>query len=149
MRFRTTGARPGLVSALLVRLLALLLILQLTACGTLFFPERHGQRTGRVDPAVVIFDGALRFLFIVPGLVAFGIDFHTGAIYLPRGRRLSRIDFEPGSHDLESIEALIREQTDTDFRFADPELEMLRFEEGAELRNALGATLLVPGEAAS
>jgi hypothetical protein len=144
MRFRSTDARPGLLPALLVRLLALLLILQLTACGTLFFPERHGQRTGRIDPAVVIFDGALLFLFIVPGLVAFGIDFHTGAIYLPRGRGLSRIDLEPGTQDLESIEALIRERTDTDFRFADPELEMRHFEEAAELRNALGT---IPGQA--
>ena len=67
----------------LATLLAVLLAFQLAACGTILYPERHGQRSGRVDPAVLLFDGALLVLYIVPGLIAFGVDFHTGAVYLP------------------------------------------------------------------
>jgi hypothetical protein len=69
-------------------LLAIALVVHLCACGTLLYPDRHGQaRGGQMDPAVVVMDGVLLILFIVPGLVAFVIDFHTGAIYLPSGRR--------------------------------------------------------------
>jgi hypothetical protein len=62
-------------------------LVHLCGCGTLISPNRHGQaRGGQMDPAVVVMDGVLLLLFIVPGLVAFVIDFHTGAIYLPKGR---------------------------------------------------------------
>lgn len=53
------------------------------ACGTLLYPERRGQRGGRLDPTVLILDGLLLLLFIVPGVIAFVVDFSTGAIYLP------------------------------------------------------------------
>ena len=61
------------------------LVLHLAGCGTLLYPERQGSKGGRVDPGVVVLDGVLLFFFIVPGLVAFGIDFYTGAVYLPGG----------------------------------------------------------------
>jgi hypothetical protein len=61
------------------------LVLHLVGCGTLLYPDRQGSRGGRVDPGVVVMDGVLLFFFIVPGLVAFGIDFYTGAVYLPGG----------------------------------------------------------------
>jgi hypothetical protein len=63
------------------------LVLHLAGCGTLLYPDRQGQKGGRVDPGIVVLDGVLLFFFIVPGLVAFGIDFYTGAIYLPGGHR--------------------------------------------------------------
>lgn len=67
--------------------LCLALCVSLCGCGSIFYPERHGQRQGRIDPAGVLFDGALLLFYVIPGLVAFGIDFHTGAIYLPSRRR--------------------------------------------------------------
>ena len=78
---------------------ALGLLLALTtqlACGTLLYPERRGQRSGRIDPAVAIMDGIGLLLFIIPGVVAFAIDFGSGAIYLPGGRRgeVETIPFE-------------------------------------------------------
>jgi hypothetical protein len=54
-----------------------------TSCGTLFYPERRGQKSGSVDPTVAILDGIGLLFFIVPGLIAFAIDFSTGAIYKP------------------------------------------------------------------
>ena len=73
-------------SRLLTVLLALPLFLQLSGCGTLLFNERRGQpAAGKVDPNVLIMDGLLLFAFVVPGVVGFIVDYHTGALYLPRG----------------------------------------------------------------
>ena len=53
-------------------------------CGTLLHPERRGApNSGRIDPAVAILDGVGLLLFFVPGVIAFAVDFATGAIYLP------------------------------------------------------------------
>jgi hypothetical protein len=64
-------------------LLAALLALPLVSCGTLLFEERHGQDSGKIDPTVVVLDGIGLLFFLIPGLVAFTIDFVTGSIYLP------------------------------------------------------------------
>jgi hypothetical protein len=68
-------------------LVTLLLSLSLTACGTLLYPERKGQVSGQIDPGVAILDGIGLFLFFVPGVVAFAVDFSNGTIYLPHGRK--------------------------------------------------------------
>ncbi|GGB68849.1 hypothetical protein [Henriciella pelagia] len=64
----------------------------LGACGTLLYPERRGQTGGQLDTAVVILDGLGLLLFLVPGLIAFAVDFGSGAIYLPGGRRADTSD---------------------------------------------------------
>ena len=74
-----------LINKLLALPLILGLMLQLTSCGTLMYPERRGQTSGNLDPAVAILDGIGVFFFVVPGLIAFAVDFATGAIYLPAG----------------------------------------------------------------
>jgi hypothetical protein len=74
--------RTRLASALLVLVVAF----QGAGCGTLLFPERQGKsHSDRLDPNVLILDGLGLLVFIVPGLVAFLVDFSTGAIYLPEG----------------------------------------------------------------
>jgi len=69
----------------MTRGLACLLLAGLAGCGTLFFEHRHGQDSGKIDPNVVLLDGVGLIFFIVPGLVAYAVDFSTGAIYLPPG----------------------------------------------------------------
>jgi len=59
------------------------LMLSLTGCGTLFYPERKGQLQGRVDPGVAVADGLGLLLFIVPGVIAYAVDFSNDTIYLP------------------------------------------------------------------
>lgn len=55
-----------------------------TGCGTLLYPERHGQpHSPHIDWKVVALDGLGLLLFFVPGVIAFVVDFSTGAIYLP------------------------------------------------------------------
>jgi len=63
-------------------LLTVALTAQLSACGSLFFPERRGQIEGRIDYRVAALD-AIGLILIIPGLIAFAVDLTTGAIYLP------------------------------------------------------------------
>lgn len=82
-----------LTSTILVGTLATSLLVQLTACGTILHPERKGQRGGQIDPAIAIFDGIGLLFFFIPGVIAFGVDFYNGTIYLPGGRH-SRLSEE-------------------------------------------------------
>ena len=52
-------------------------------CGTILHPERRGQPAGRLDWGVVLLDGLGLIFFLIPGVIAFAVDFATGAIYLP------------------------------------------------------------------
>ena len=56
----------------------------LTGCGTLLHNERVGQpHTHQIDWKIAALDGLGMLLFFVPGVVAFVVDFYTGAIYVP------------------------------------------------------------------
>ena len=73
------------------RTLTALCLLALTVvpssgCGTLLYAERQKQpHSDKLDPNILILDGLGLLFYVVPGLVAFGIDFYTEAIYLPQG----------------------------------------------------------------
>ena len=56
-------------------LLVTALLTQLTACGTLFYPDRRGQIEGKIDPVIVALDAVGILFYVIPGLIAFGIDF--------------------------------------------------------------------------
>jgi hypothetical protein len=60
--------------------------LQLAGCGTLLYPQRRGQTGGHVDTGVAVMDGLWCLVFIVPGVVAFVVDFGNGSIYESGGR---------------------------------------------------------------
>jgi len=75
-------------------ILCFVLIVQLTGCGTLMYPERRGQTKGQVDPGVAVLDALGLLLFIIPGIVAFAVDFSTGAIYLPPGQKPKTLSIE-------------------------------------------------------
>jgi hypothetical protein len=68
---------------------SVVLITQLYGCGTIIYPERRGQTGGTVDGGIAIMDALWLLVFIVPGVVAFAIDFSTGAIYFPHGSKRS------------------------------------------------------------
>jgi hypothetical protein len=56
----------------------------LSACGTLLHPERVGRPHSRdIDWKIAAMDGLGLLLFFVPGVIAFVVDFSTGAIYFP------------------------------------------------------------------
>ncbi len=92
----------------------------LASCGTLLYPERHGQPPGRLDVGVVVLDGIGLLVFLVPGLIAFAVDFATGAIYLPPeysmhapglGAELHKIQVDPAELTPEGVAAIVRGQT--------------------------------------
>jgi len=63
-----------------------ILIVQLTGCGTILYPERKGQKSGTIDSGVVVLDAIGLLIFIVPGIIAYILDFSNGTIYLPGTR---------------------------------------------------------------
>jgi hypothetical protein len=61
-------------------------VLATASCGAIIHPERVGQpHGGRLDVGIVLLDGLGLLCFFIPGVVAFIVDFATGAIYLPPG----------------------------------------------------------------
>ncbi len=113
--------RP-LKGRLTVFTLIAVLLLQLAACGTILYPERRGQRSGTVDIGVAVLDGIGVVLFVIPGLIAYAIDFSTGAIYLPGGSRSSNgigtdltvINVPPAELTPERIRQVVLAQTGVD-----------------------------------
>lgn len=79
-------------------------------CGTILYPERRGQPATRVDWAVVAMDGLLLLLFLVPGIIAFVVDFTTGAIYLPVGSSVAAASKENRYHKLQLPKDKLTEQ---------------------------------------
>lgn len=71
----------------MVAFLLLVSTIQINACGTLMYPERRGQRQGEIDIKVAVLDGIGLFFCVIPGVIAYIVDFTTGAIYLPAGKR--------------------------------------------------------------
>jgi len=95
-----------------------LLVFQLTGCGTLLYPERRGQMAGHLDAGVVILDAIGLLFFIIPGAIAFAVDFSNGTIYLParpviieHSAQLREIKFDPKHTSMAQIEKIIKDQT--------------------------------------
>ncbi|HAZ10148.1 MAG: hypothetical protein A2047_01360 [Omnitrophica bacterium GWA2_41_15] len=95
----------------------IVLIAQLVGCGTLMYPERRGQRGGRIDAGVAILDGIGLLFFIIPGLIAYAIDFSTGTIYLPGTagsldvKDIKQVKFDPKHYNAATIEKIIKRET--------------------------------------
>ncbi len=64
---------------------SIVFLVQISACGTILYPERRGQSSGRIDAGVAVLDGVGLLFFLIPGIIAFAVDFSNGAIYLPGG----------------------------------------------------------------
>ncbi len=68
------------------------LVFQLTACGTILYPERKGQISGKIDVGVAVLDGIGLLFFIIPGVIAYAVDFSNGTIYLPGTASVDGVD---------------------------------------------------------
>ncbi len=122
--------------------LAATLLTQLAACGTLFFPDRRGQIEGKVDPLVVGLDAIGILFYVIPGLIAFGVDFATGAIYLPNDQYtvapsiLREAIGEDGKVDNHKLKAILYRELGRDLPLDDPRL--IQHNGGAEQLAAYG-----------
>ncbi len=128
MRTRFRRALAGLVLG--VSLTALV------GCGTVFHPERKGQMSGRIDPVVAIANGVGLLFFIVPGVIAYAVDFSNGTIYLPGTQDSASVDtlFLDVNMDVATLERLLSEKTG---QLVSLDSELLRVEEVESLDEAL------------
>lgn len=121
-------------------LIATALMLQVMSCGTILYPERRGQTTGNLDVGVVLLDGIGLLFFIIPGIVAYAVDFSTGAIYMPPGsaeavpssldpEEMTVVRMDPKHMDRESIEQAIEEQLGRDIDLASGDLRVYEIDE--------------------
>lgn len=123
--------------------LVVLLIVQMSACGTLLYPERQGQqRAAKIDVGVVILDSVGLLFFILPGILAFAVDFATGAIYLPPGQSKTRLFTENGipvihidlkDLNTENIEAVVARHTGHRISLSNPDIEISKLKDKREL----------------
>ena len=105
------------------------LLTQLTACGSIFFPDRRGQIDGKIDPVVVALDAVGLLFYVIPGLIAFGVDFATGAIYFPPGKtahiapeKLNEAIGADGKVDNSKLQAILESELGHSFPLNDPRL---------------------------
>jgi hypothetical protein len=91
-------------------------------CGTVLHPERRGQPGGPLDWKIVALDAVGLLFFFVPGVIAFAVDFATGAIYLPAGQygirrrkpdaeRLVEVPFPKEPLSIETLERVVSRHT--------------------------------------
>ena len=81
MNSRNVFKKPAIL------LLVAALVLQTASCGFFLYPERRNQSKGEVDVGVAALDAIGLVFFIVPGLIAFAVDFSANTIYLPSGKQ--------------------------------------------------------------
>lgn len=107
-------------------------ILFQSGCGTIFYPERRGQERGKIDPTVAILNAIGLLFFLIPGLIAFAVDFSTGAIYLPPEEDPGAVltdpvtYLDPSEMTPERIAAVIKEHTGKDITLTEEDLRIMR-----------------------
>lgn len=95
------------------------------------YPERKGQKSGKIDAGIAVLDGIGLLLFIIPGVIAFAVDFNNGTIYLPGTSRSSldqkkikKISFDVRHSSNAVIERIIKEETGYDVRLDQDNLQI-------------------------
>jgi hypothetical protein len=129
----------GIIKVLSVIILAVLLT-QIAGCGTIMYPERRGQKVhGDVDTRVAVLDAVGLLFFIIPGLIAFGVDFYTGAIYLRPGEKqvwgqthgkqeLVVISVDPNQLDQKMIEKIVSDHIGQKISLEDQHMQISKFD---------------------
>ena len=118
------------LTSIVVPFLAFTMIVNLASCGTILYPERHGQKAGQIDPAVAILDGVGLLFFIIPGVIAFAVDFSNHSIYLPHSHsssKYSQIQFN-NKLDIAAIENIIRAETGKTINFQHSSTEIVKLD---------------------
>lgn len=101
--------------------------LALPGCGYVIYQDRRGLPRGdrKVDPIVVLLDGLLCLVGIIPGVIAFAVDVSSSCLFLPAGAsgevtQLRRI--QPRGLRRRDYEAALSEALALDLRLDDPRL---------------------------
>lgn len=131
--------------AVIVNLLIIFtLVANLTSCGTILYPERKGQKPGQIDTGVAILDGLGLLFFIIPGVIAFAVDFNNNSIYLPHSSSKHKSSSKKSSQiqskqklNKASIEKIIRTETGLSINLEQTDMEVIRLTSQAELISKL------------
>lgn len=102
-------------------------IAAVVGCGTVLHPERRGQPAGPLDWKIVGLNAVGLLLFFIPGVIAFAVDFTTGAIYLPpeqhgqrgsnrRGEKLVTVKLHKEKMSVHNLEQVLSEHTKRDIQ---------------------------------
>ena len=118
-------------------------LFQITACGTIMYPERKGQVGGKIDAEVAILDGIGLLFFLIPGVIAFAVDFSNGTIYLPANKNsllenndsqnLNVLHIDKDNMNLQEIESVISENTGINFDMDDQRIQVVELSKITEL----------------
>ncbi len=120
-------------------IIMMVLITQIAGCGTIMYPERRGQKIhGDVDTRIAVLDAVGLLFFIIPGLIAFGVDFYTGAIYLRPGEQqvwgqtqnkqeFAVIRVDPNQIDQKMIEKIVSDHIGQTISLDDHRMQILTF----------------------
>jgi hypothetical protein len=120
--------------------LVTVLVLQFSGCGTLMYPERRGTKSGHLDTGVVILDAIGLLFFLIPGIIAFAVDFSSGCIYLPATGPVAQprlIKFDPKHTTVAEIEKIIEKETGKSVRLTQPNMTVTRLQSTDELKARL------------
>ena len=126
----------------LVRLfVCIAFVLQSLGCGVILYPERKGQKSGKIDAGVAVLDGIGLLFFLIPGVIAFAVDFATGTIYLPGtsrvsidGKTLREVKFDPKHSTMEDVEEMIEKETGYDVKLYQHGMSVVRLHSLDEMR---------------
>jgi hypothetical protein len=112
------------------------LAIQTAGCGTILHPERRGQRGGRLDVGIVVLDAIGLLFFIIPGVIAFAVDFSNGTIYLPGGGRglLAEVRFDTTGDPKAAVEAILLARTGHAVKLDRPDVQVVALGSLDELR---------------
>lgn len=97
---------------------------QLLSCGYILHPERRNQKSGHVDWAIVGLDAIGLLFFIIPGLIAFGVDIASGTIYMSSNNNFSNLEFR--EYKKIKIKGEVNESTGIVIDFDNPNLKIIR-----------------------
>ena len=119
------------------------MVMPMASCGTLLYPERRHSNIQvdpggrRVDPAVAVLDAVGLIFFVIPGIIAFAVDFGTGAIYCPKGKAQSNattleqqkrvvVHLIPDEIDKATLERIIGGEVGVSINFDDKRMQAFK-----------------------
>ena len=130
--------------------LTLAMVFELTACGTIFYPERKGTKSGSIDPVVAVADAIGLIFYFIPGVIAFAVDFSNGTIYTSGGRHFGLTSDElksvthDGKVDKKALSEIVSKKFGTAINVDAPDVQVKKFSSEESLMaylNSAGLTL--------
>lgn len=126
-------------SSIAVPFLIFIMVFNLVSCGTILYPERRNQPAGgKIDVGVAVLDGIGLLFFIVPGVVAFAVDFSNNSIYLPHSRSSGKghkfTEIHTGKKlDAAAIENIVRAETGKSIDLQQSNVGIIRLDSVSDL----------------